>query len=92
MQTAEPGQGIDPSQGRKNVGDLLPWLPCTVALDARVKNFTVRDLLSLRPGALVETDCHQSSDLPMWVNGLLVAWSEFEVVGEQLAARVTDLA
>jgi flagellar motor switch/type III secretory pathway protein FliN len=72
--------------------NLLPWLPCTLALDLPVVNFTVADLLSLAKGSIVETAYHQSSDLPLRVNGQLVGWTEFEVVGERLAVRLTDLS
>jgi flagellar motor switch/type III secretory pathway protein FliN len=73
-------------------GEFLPWLPCTLALDLPVVNFTVGDLLSLTNGSIVETAYHQSSDLPLRVNGQLVGWTEFEVVGERLAVRLTDLS
>jgi len=66
----------------------LPWLPCTLALDLPVVKFTVGDLLNLANGSIVETAYHQSSDLPLRVNGQLVGWTEFEVVGE----RLTDLS
>lgn len=72
--------------------EVLPWLPCTLALDVPVIGFTVRDLLALTAGTVLETNCHQSMDIPLRVNGLLMAWTEFEVVGERLAARITDLA
>jgi flagellar motor switch/type III secretory pathway protein FliN len=72
--------------------ELLPWLPCTLALDLPVVKFTVGDLLSLANGSTVETAYHQSSDLPLRVNGQLVGWTEFEVVGERLAVRLTDLS
>ena len=72
--------------------DLLPWLPCTLALDIPVVKFTLANLLHLRPGDIVETAYHQSSDLPLRVNGQLVGWTEFEVVGERLAVRLTDLS
>ena len=72
--------------------DLLPWLPCTLALDIPVVKFTVADLLKLTKGSIVETTYHQSSDLPLRVNGQLVGWTEFEVVGERLAVRLTDLS
>ena len=71
--------------------ELLPWLPCTLALELPLEDFTVRHLLKLQPGSLVHTGCHQSSDLPLKVNNILMAWTEFEVVGERLAARITDL-
>lgn len=71
--------------------DVLPWLPCTLALEIPLVGFTVGSLLNLTPGMLVETAHHQSADLPLQVNGILRAWTEFEVVGDRLAARITDL-
>ena len=71
----------------RDPGEFLPWLPCTLALDLPVVNFTVGHLLSLTKGSIVETAYHQSSDLPLRVNGQLVGWTEFEVVGERLAVR-----
>jgi flagellar motor switch/type III secretory pathway protein FliN len=71
--------------------DLLPWLPCSVALEIPVVGFTVGSLLRLKEGSLVQTATHQSTDLPLNVNGVLMAWTEFEVVGERLAARITEL-
>jgi flagellar motor switch protein FliN/FliY len=76
----------------KDPSEFLPWLPCTLALDLPVVKFTVGDLLSLSNGSIVETSYHQSSDLPLRVNGQLVGWTEFEVVGERLAVRLTDLS
>ncbi len=69
----------------------LPWIPCMLGLEIPVVGFTVDTLLKLKPGSLVQTSCHQSTDLPLKVNGILMAWTEFEVVGERLAARITDL-
>jgi flagellar motor switch/type III secretory pathway protein FliN len=76
----------------RDPSEFLPWLPCTLALDLPVVKFTVGDLLSLVNGSIVETAYHQSSDLPLRVNGQLVGWTEFEVVGERLAVRLTDLS
>ena len=86
-----PSHSADQPQER-DPGEFLPWLPCTLALDIPVANFTVGDLLSLTKGSIVETAYHQSSDLPLRVNGQLVGWTEFEVVGERLAVRLTDLS
>lgn len=76
----------------RDPAEMLPWLPCTLALDIPVAKFTVGDLLRLSNGSIVETTYHQSSDLPLRVNGQLVGWTEFEVVGERLAVRLTDLS
>ncbi len=80
----------EPPREREPV-ELLPWLPCTLALEVPVVSFTVGTLLSLSVGTLIESAWHQSTDIPLRVNGLLMAWTEFEVVGERLAARITDL-
>ena len=85
VQPGEKSQDIDPAE-------ILPWLPCTLALDIPVVHFTVASLLTLDRGSIVETAYHQSSDLPLRVNGQLVGWTEFEVVGERLAVRLTDLS
>ena len=87
-----PDEAPLPETPRRRPAEALPWLPCTLALDVQVVQFTVRALLELAPGAILETSCHQSMDIPLRVNGLLLAWTEFEVVGERLAARITDLA
>jgi flagellar motor switch/type III secretory pathway protein FliN len=84
-QLVEKHQERDPAE-------ILPWLPCSLALDIPVVKFTVGDLLNLAEGDIVETAYHQSSDLPLRVNGQLVGWTEFEVVGERLAVRLTDLS
>ena len=90
-QSSQGPQLVEKQQDRDPI-EQLPWLPCTLALDIPVINFTVRDLLNLVPGAIVETAYHQSSDLPLKVNGQLVGWTEFEVVGDRLAVRLTDLS
>jgi flagellar motor switch/type III secretory pathway protein FliN len=76
----------------RDPSELLYWLPCTLVLEIPVVKFTVGDLLGLTTGSIVETAYHQSSDLPLRVNGQLVGWTEFEVVGERLAVRLTDLS
>jgi flagellar motor switch protein FliN/FliY len=55
-------------------------------------HFTIADLLSLEKGSIVETAFHHSSDLPLRVNQLLIGWTEFEVVGDRLAVRITEQA
>ena len=85
-------QQVTKAHEQRDPLDIFPWLPCTVALDIPVASFTVGDLLALIKGSIVETAYHQSSDLPLRVNGQLIGWTEFEVVGERLAVRLTDLS
>jgi flagellar motor switch/type III secretory pathway protein FliN len=72
----------------KNFG----WLPCQLSLEIPVVAFTVGDLLRLGKDSIVETACPSANDIPLRVNGELVAWAEFEVTGSRLAVRITELA
>ena len=72
--------------------DRMPWLPCTLSVDLPLVQFTIGDLLRLAEGSIVETACHQTSDVPLRVNNLLIGWTEFEVIGDRLAVRITDQA
>lgn len=79
-------------QPGKEPTEQFPWLKCIISLAAPVVGFTVRDLLELRVGAIVETSCKSTSDIPLRVNGTLIGWTEFEVIGSTLAVRITELA
>jgi flagellar motor switch/type III secretory pathway protein FliN len=72
--------------------DTMPWLPCTLTLEVPVVRFTIGDLLALAKGSIVETACHHTSDVPLRVNGLLIGWTEFDVIGDHLAVRITEQA
>ncbi len=89
----KPAETYPPATPIPSGGDLLdtmPWLPCTLSLDLPVVQFTIGDLLKLTKGSIVETACHHTSDVPLRVNQLLIGWTEFEVIGDCLAVRITD--
>jgi len=48
--------------------------------------------MALEPGQVIETQWAQGEDMPLAAGEVQLAWSEFEVVDTQLAARVTRLA
>ena len=77
---------------RKNLVDELPWLPLTLTVEIPVPDFTLQDLMNLRTGSIVKTLHQSSSDVPLRVNGKLIAWAKFEVDGDRLASRITELA
>ena len=68
------------------------WLTCQLSLEISIENFKVGELLQLNKGAVVETTCHFTSDIPLRANGLLIGWTEFEVIGSRLAVRITEPA
>jgi flagellar motor switch protein FliN/FliY len=74
-----------------------PWprveaLPCLLSIEIPVPNFTVADLVTLAPGRLVDTRWTVGEDVPLRINGELIAWSEFETVNNHVAVRLTELA
>lgn len=70
---------------------LLP-LPCQLTVDLPVPKYCVADVLHLEPSSVVTTHWRVGADVPLRVNGELVAWGEFEVVENRLVVRLTELA
>ena len=66
-------------------------LTCQVSLEIPVPQFTVRDLLRLSPEDVIDTRWAQTADVPLRVNGLLLSWAEFELIGNKIAVRLTEL-
>jgi flagellar motor switch protein FliN len=67
-------------------------LPCLLTIEIPVPGFTVADLVHLERGRIIATGWTVGQDVPLRVNGELIAWSEFEVVQNRLAIRLTELA
>jgi flagellar motor switch protein FliN len=67
-------------------------LPCLLTIEISVPGFTVADLVQLARGRIIATRWTVGQDVPLRINGELIAWSEFEVVQNRLAVRLTELA
>jgi flagellar motor switch/type III secretory pathway protein FliN len=67
-------------------------LPCELTVDLELPGFKVSDLLKLGAGTVLGSVWPVRRDVPLRVNGTLIGWSEFEVVGKKLAVRLTELA
>jgi flagellar motor switch/type III secretory pathway protein FliN len=68
------------------------YLPCTISVDLPLRNFTVRDLLQLEAGSILESSNVNGADVPVVVNTQVIAWAEFEIVAQRIAVRITELA
>jgi flagellar motor switch/type III secretory pathway protein FliN len=66
-------------------------LLCKLTVDLPLQGFTVADMLRLQQGAVIPAHLRVGADVPVRVNGTLLANGEFEVAGEQLAIRLTEL-
>jgi flagellar motor switch/type III secretory pathway protein FliN len=71
-------------------GQVMP-LPCRLTVDVPLPGFTVADALRLRTGSVINSHWHVGTDVPLRLNGELIARGEFEVVGNHLAVRLTEL-
>jgi flagellar motor switch/type III secretory pathway protein FliN len=67
-------------------------LPCQLTVDIPLPGFKVSHGLRLGRGSLIDSHWRVGTDIPLRLNGELIARGEFEVVGDRLAARLTELA
>jgi flagellar motor switch protein FliN len=67
-------------------------LPCLLTIEIGVPGFTVADLVHLECGRIIASRWTVGEDVPLRINDALIAWSEFEVVQNHLAVRLTELA
>jgi flagellar motor switch/type III secretory pathway protein FliN len=70
----------------------LLGLACHLTVDLPLSDFKVADFVRLRVGSILVTHWRLARDVPVRVNGTLVAWAEFEGSGKRLAIRLTELA
>jgi flagellar motor switch/type III secretory pathway protein FliN len=67
-------------------------LPCALTIDVPLPNVRVADFLNLHPGTVISTHWRLTRDVPLRVNGVLIARGELERSGKKLALRLTELA
>jgi flagellar motor switch/type III secretory pathway protein FliN len=79
--------GLDQARWRPVLG-----LACQISVDLPMAHFTVADFLDLKPGSVIATDWRLTRDVPLRVNGTLIAWVEFEGSGGRLGVRITEIA
>jgi flagellar motor switch protein FliN/FliY len=71
--------------------DLLHAVDMEVTCELGRTRMTLRELLSLRPGTVVELDRAAGSPVDLLVNGTLLARGEVVVVDEEYGVRVTEI-
>jgi len=67
-------------------------LPCELTVDLPLPGFRIADLLKLRAGSVINAHWRLGRDVPLRLNGTVIGWTEFEVVADALAVRLTELA
>jgi flagellar motor switch protein FliN len=73
-------------------GSPLAGLPLQLDVTVPIPSFRVADLLALEKGSVLESRWSHVEDVPVWCGGAQLAWTEFEVVNQKLAVRVTRIS
>lgn len=90
---AAESQSTAPTEGEdKQLLESASRIPLRLILEVPVIEFTVRSLLELQLGSIVETTAQHNEDLMLYANGQLVGMAKFDVTGDLLAVRMTEIA
>ena len=71
--------------------DVVLDLPVTLSLEVGRSRTSIRNLLQLNQGSVVELDRAAGEPMDVYVNGTLVAHGEIVVVNEKFGIRLTDV-
>jgi flagellar motor switch protein FliN len=86
---------LAPNAGTAGAGEmnlnLILDVSVTLALEVGRARMSVRDLLQLAPGAVVELDRLAGEPLDVLVNGVRIARGEVVVINEKFGIRLTDV-
>ena len=72
--------------------EILSQLKVSLRAAVALNRFRVRDLLALKEGQVFESLSPNSDDVVVMVGQMQLGWSEFEVMEQRLAVRLTRLA
>jgi flagellar motor switch protein FliN/FliY len=84
-------EGVVPAGRGSRSLDLLHDVEMGVTAELGRTRMTVRDLLSLTPGAVVELDRAAGSPVDVLVNGTLIARGEVVVIDEEFGIRISEI-
>lgn len=79
-----------PDDGHANLESILE-IPVKLSMEIGQTKISIRNLLQLTRGSVVEFDKEASEPLDVMVNGILVAHGEVVVVNERFGVRLTDV-
>lgn len=71
--------------------DVILEIPVSIAMEVGRTKISIRNLLQLNQGSIVELDRLAGEPLDVLVNGTLIAHGEVVVVNEKYGIRLTDV-
>lgn len=81
----------DPGANRELNLDVVLDIPVTLSIEVGRSRISIRNLLQLNQGSVVELDRATGEALDVYVNGTLIAHGEVVVVNEKFGIRLTDV-
>lgn len=78
------------AQGNPDL-DIILDIPVTISMEVGRTSITIRNLLQLNQGSVIELDRLAGEPLDVLVNGTLIAHGEVVVVNEKFGIRMTDV-
>lgn len=88
LQTLQPG--TPDGEGEVNLENILD-IPLTICMEVGRTKISIRNLLQLNQGSVVELDRLAGEPLDVTVNGTLIAHGEVVVINEKFGIRLTDV-
>ena len=85
----EEDREITPDEKRKL--DTILDIPVTISMEVGRSKISIRNLLQLNQGSVVELDRVAGEPLDVLVNGTLIAHGEVVVVNDKFGIRLTDV-
>ena len=70
---------------------ILENIEVTLSIEVGRTEMTIRDLLKLNEGSVIELDRLAGEPLDLFVNGAIIAKGEVVMVGERYGIRLTDI-
>jgi len=81
----------EPGANRELNLDVVLDIPVTLSIEVGRSRISIRNLLQLNQGSVVELDRATGEALDVYVNGTLIAHGEVVVVNEKFGIRLTDV-
>ena len=88
---AASGQSSDMTIGDNPDLEVVLDIPVKIAMEVGSTQITIRNLLQLNQGSVIELERLAGEPLDVLVNGTLIAHGEVVVVNEKFGIRVTDV-
>ncbi|MFC0267310.1 flagellar motor switch protein FliN [Kushneria aurantia] len=87
----QPLTGSDSKAGTSRDLDMIMEIPVTLSVELGRTRVTIRELLDLARGSVVELDGLAGEPMNILINGYLIAQGEVVVVDDKYGIRVTDI-